>query len=185
MPSRIIHDIIGHLIRTSEQHDIIYRNPPETELGGFYRTLTAEEQPEQVVIYRRRLASPELDDLPQDVYRELMNFFVAWHESGQGFNFGSYRQVFLTYMDSMPNPYTFGNDYRMEFKVGDDSAWRRPEPNWRSAVDGLRVSEREEYMRILMQQPRRSARIEIDPFEEVKPIRKKVEEHFDKDLFEV
>ena len=184
MPPRRIHEMVEFLLRSSEIHDVIHRTPAETELGGFYRTMMADEEDQRVEILRRRISAQELYDLPDEIRMELLMLFRSWVRDNIALNFGRYRNVYLTYFEETPSFTHFGNDIRLEFKVGDDSSWRR-----RTAEQVTREYEqrlREEQIRMLMQQPRRTDYIIENPCAEIKMEQpKKKVEHFDKDLFEV
>lgn len=174
MPSRVIHDIIGAFLRTSQYCDIRY-SIEELPVGvSIDRILGNEpiEAPNRVTetkILRRQILMREIEDLPVSVYEELMGFLEIWHTSNVPVTFGSYRDVRLTHVEKVMSPYSFGFDFRLEFQVSGD----------------MPLTHMREETRINYNLGRTTGGYE--PVYE--PVKKKeepkVQEHFDKDLFEV
>ena len=181
MPSRILHDIIVHFLDTSEARHIEH-NEPIRMFGqdSFYQQYM--QRPQELLTLRRTVRESEIYDLPVNVYQELLNVLQSWCTSGDAIDVSRrFKGVYLTHIERSMNTESFGMDFHLEFKVTN--------PNF-DAVEQTRQR--------YTAQPRRSAVMNMDTagglhpeyFGEYQPRKKdnlikKVEKHFDEDLFNV
>jgi hypothetical protein len=132
------------------------------------------------ITLRRTLRGAELHDLPVNLYQELLSLLDHLVRTGERIDISRrFRGVRLIHMDMMMNPESFDNDFRLEFVCDSFDAEETVRERQRRDAEAMRMQE-------MMSQPRRSAYLPTDWFDEKKnEPKKKVEEHFDKDLFEV
>ncbi len=177
MPSRIIHDILTHLLETSDVHRI---EAPSIDFAnihnGSFRQMYMQ-RPHEMLTLRRTIRDGELYDLPVNIYEELMGVLEGWMRSGQPIDINRrFKRVYLTHVEHMVSHTSLGTDFRLEFKMSEEDVdydyqpRRRDEPNYAF--------------------PRRSAVLSHTfgqpQFNEApKKAKKKVEEHFDEELFEL
>jgi len=172
MPSRRLHDILTHLMDTS---DVIAFEPQPIHINGsntFYQMYM--QRPHELLTLRRTIRFEELDDLPMNVYDEFIGLLEGWQRSGQSIDVNRrYKGVYLTRIERMMNANSFAMDYRVEFKV--------EEPDF-DAVEQQRTR--------MMSGSRRSA--QISNFNEdgisiwgQKTLKKKQEKHFEDELFKL
>ena len=184
MPSRIMHDILAHILETSAVEHIDVPEPVSVfgNRDNFYQQYM--QRPQELLTLRNTVRERDLSDLPVDVYEEFLGLLENWMRSGQPIDVNRrFRQVYLSQVDSMVNPESFGMDFRLEFKIGEfDAEQHRRDLDRRYSF------------------PRRSARVNLYD-EGVNPIRvsddfqiygqktvkikKKQEDHFEDDLFKV
>ena len=173
MPSRIVHDVINHLLETSEVH---FEEPPIERVGfggqgGFQQMYMGSFNAQRPTL-RRHVRHSELYDLPVEIYHELLETLHGMSRGRQGENISRrFRDVRVERLELMPSPTSFENDIRIEFSVGDldEDHWMRGER--RSAQinpiinpDGVEIWGQKVLNR---------------------PKKKKVEKHFEDDLFKL
>lgn len=123
---------------------------------------------------RTVIGSETLGGLPIDIYRELLGLLEDMVHTGRPININRrFRGVRLLSVDRVLNVHSFTPEFKLEFTVDDmESEYTRD-----------RMEESSRYIPEFMRGSRRSVMINPDHVK-VKPT-VKLEDHFDKDLFEV
>jgi hypothetical protein len=190
MPSRQLHDILKHLLETS---DVSIPEPYQVNVGYGRSSFHYQhmQQAAEPLTLTRLIREEELHDFPVTLYNDLLEALTSWSSTRHPIDISRrFKGVYISRLDRSLNTRTLGMDIRVEFKVSEYTAddterWVAPVGVRRSAMMtethmGLEPNYFREY-------EGRNIRVD-DDFQiygqkKLKP--KKKEDHFDKDLFEV